>query len=174
MISFDLVIATGIFGIACYLLIPRVMTSIEGDPLLYEDLTARAKELRGELADIGRRSTNAELQNIIRSKARSRFLSFGYLLRQYIRREPLDRLLANAREEFKPYADQLRQNDPRAARLLMEGVEATATLRRVEALIYCHQLLKMWLAPHVVSTSLMLALMVVHMIQVFYFAVWKP
>jgi Fe-S-cluster-containing dehydrogenase component/CRP-like cAMP-binding protein len=174
MISFDLVIATGIFGIACYLLIPRVMTSIEGDPLLYEDLTARAKELRGELADIGRRSTNAELQNIIRSKVRSRFLSFGYLLRQYIRREPLDRLLANAREEFKPYADQLRQNDPRAARLLMEGVEATATLRRVEALIYCHQLLKMWLAPHVVSTSLMLALMVVHMIQVFYFAVWKP
>jgi preprotein translocase subunit YajC len=34
-------------------------------------------------------------------------------------------------------------------------------------------LLKMWLAPHVVSTSLMLALMAVHIIQVFYFAVWK-
>jgi Fe-S-cluster-containing dehydrogenase component/CRP-like cAMP-binding protein len=174
MISFDLVIASGLFGIACYLLVPRIMTSIEGDPLLYEDLTARAKELRGELADIGRRSTNADLQGIIRKKVPSRFLSFGYLLRQYIKREPLDKLLAKAREEFQPDADKLRQTDARSARLLMEAVETTATLRRVEALIYCHQLLKMWLAPHVVSTSLMLALMLVHMIQVFYFAVWKP
>ena len=173
MISFDLVIASGIFGIACYLIVPRIMTSIEGDPLLYEDLRARAKELQGELSDIGRRSTNAELQNIIRSKVRSRFLSFRYLLRQYVRREPLDSLLATARAEFKTDADRLRQTDARSARLLLEAVETTATLRRVESLVYCHQLLKMWLAPHVVSTSLMLALMLVHMIQVFYFAVWK-
>jgi Fe-S-cluster-containing dehydrogenase component len=173
MISYDLVIASGVFGILCYLLVPRIMTSIEGDPLLYEDLTARAKELRGELADIGRRSDNPELQNIIRGPVRKRFLSVRYLLRQYVRREPLDLMLAKAREEFRPYADKLRETDARAARLLMEAVETTATLRRVESLVYCHQLLKMWLAPHVVSTSIMLALMVVHIIQVFYFAVWK-
>lgn len=176
MISFDLVIASGVFGILCYLLVPRVMTSIEGDPLLVEDLRARAKELRGELADIGRRSTNAELQNILRTKVRKRFLSMRYLLRQYVRREPLERMLAKAREEFKPDAEKLRKSDvregPRASRLLMEGIEATATLRRVEALIYCHQILKLWLAPHVVSTSLMLALMLVHIIQVFYLVVW--
>jgi hypothetical protein len=50
-------------------------------------------------------------------------------------------------------------------------VEATATLRRVDSLIYLHQLLKLWLAPHVVSTSLMLALMVVHIVQVIFFTV---
>ena len=148
------------------------MTSIEGDPLLIEDLRARAHELRNNLADFGRRSTNTELQNIVRTKVKKRFLSARYLLRQYVRREPLETLLAKAREEFKPDADRLRQTDARAARLLLEGVEATATLRRVEALLYCHQLLKLWLAPHVVSTSLMIALLAVHVIQVFYFAVW--
>jgi hypothetical protein len=53
----------------------------------------------------------------------------------------------------------------------MEAVEATATLRRVDSLIYLHQLLKLWLAPHVVSTSVMLALMFVHVVQVVLFAV---
>jgi hypothetical protein len=52
---------------------------------------------------------------------------------------------------------------------LIEAIETTATLRRVDALIYLHQLLKLWLAPHVVSTSLMLALMLVHIFQVVYF-----
>ena len=42
-------------------------------------------------------------------------------------------------------------------------------MRRVDALIYLHQLLKLWLAPHVLVTSLMLALMLVHIIQVIYF-----
>jgi hypothetical protein len=53
----------------------------------------------------------------------------------------------------------------------MEAVEATATLRRVDSLIYLHQLLKLWLAPHVVSASLMLALLCVHIIQVVLFTV---
>jgi hypothetical protein len=54
---------------------------------------------------------------------------------------------------------------------LIEAVETSATLRRVDALIYLHQLLKLWLAPHVVSSALMLALLVVHIIQVVFFAI---
>jgi len=53
---------------------------------------------------------------------------------------------------------------------LIEAVETTATLRRVDSLIYLHQLLKLWLAPHVVSSALMLVLMAVHIIQVVFFA----
>ena len=54
-------------------------------------------------------------------------------------------------------------------RNLEKAVEAAATLRRVDALIYMHQLLKIWLPPHVLSTSLMLALMIIHIIQVVYY-----
>jgi hypothetical protein len=45
------------------------------------------------------------------------------------------------------------------------------TLRRIDALIYLHRTLKIWLIPHIVSTSLMLALMLIHVLQVIYFAV---
>src|SRR6185369_1264360 len=48
----------------------------------------------------------------------------------------------------------------------IEPIETAATLRRVEALIYLHKLIRIWIAPHVVTTSLMLALMFIHIIQV--------
>ncbi|HEX8706954.1 MAG TPA: cyclic nucleotide-binding domain-containing protein [Pyrinomonadaceae bacterium] len=167
MVSFDLVIVSGLFGIACYIIVPRVMTSIEGDPLLVEDLRNRRRELREALAqiDLG----DAQLRGLLKRKIRGRFLSFRYLLRQYFRREDLTRMLAEAREQFREDAERL--SDPGARRLLMDMVETTATLRRVDALIYLHQLLKLWLAPHVVSTSLMLALMLVHIIQVIFYTV---
>jgi hypothetical protein len=55
-------------------------------------------------------------------------------------------------------------------RKLDRAIEAAATLRRIDALIYLHRSLKLWLPPHVGSTALMLALMIVHIIQVVYYA----
>jgi Fe-S-cluster-containing dehydrogenase component/CRP-like cAMP-binding protein len=165
MVSFDLVIVSGIFGAACYIIVPRIMTSIEGDPLLIEDLRARREELRYTLGAID--TSNEQLRHLIKSKMRKRFFSFSYLLRQYIRREDLTTMLAEAREEFQGDAESL--GEGKARRSLMEAVEATATLRRVDSLIYLHQLLKLWLAPHVVSSAIMLALMFVHIVQVVLF-----
>jgi Fe-S-cluster-containing dehydrogenase component/CRP-like cAMP-binding protein len=167
MVSFDVTIVAGLFGISCYLIVPRIMTSIEGDPLLIEDLRARRQELREQLGLID--TSNEQLRHLIKEKMRQRFFSFRYLLRQYVRREELTKILADARCEFQDDAEAL--GDPKARRALMEAVEATATLRRVDSLIYLHQLLKLWLAPHVVSASIMLALMVVHITQVVLFTV---
>lgn len=167
MIAFDLVILSGLFGIACYIIVPRIMTSIEGDPLLIEDLETRRDELRTTLAQIG--SDNAGLRKIIEEQVYKKFLSLSYLLRQYLRREELTDMLAVGRSQFKAEANSV--DDPTARQLLIEAIETAATLRRVDSLIYLHRLLKIWLAPHVISTSLMLILMVVHIVQVVFFAV---
>jgi hypothetical protein len=167
MISFDAVILTGVFGIVVYLVAPRVMTSIEGEPLLVDDLQARRAELTETLAEIGQCGSDA-LRDFIRRKVRGKVFSFRYLLRQYVRREELTELLAAAREEYETEARAL---DPDSRTLLLEAVETTVMLRRVDSLIYLHQLLKLWLAPHVVATSLMLALMFVHVVQAVFFAV---
>ena len=163
IVSFDVAIASGLFGILCYIVVPRIMTDIEGDPLLVEDLRARRAELRETL-----RQTNIGSKEL-RRKMHRRFLSFSYLLRQYVCRKELSELLADAREEFEDDATAL--GNPEARRALMNAVEDTATLRRVDSLIYLHQLLRLWIAPHVVSVSIMLALMCVHIIQVLLFTV---
>ncbi len=169
IILFDLVIATGLFGAACYVIVPRFMTRIEPEPLLLEDLEARREELRAELVGMSEQTNNEELNNLIRKKVRRRFLGLRYLFRQYYRKEDLSTMLAAAREEFREAAKGMQRVDD--ARL-MSAVENAATLRRVDALCYLHKLLKLWVAPHVLFTSLMLALMAVHIVQVIYFDVW--
>ena len=168
MFTFDLVVISGLLGLACYLIVPRIMTSIEGDPLLIEDLEGRRNELRQELETLHEKSDDS-LRELINHKVRRRFGSFSYLLRQYWRREGLSASLAKGRLEFKTEMSGL--NDKEKRRLLLAAIEAAVTLRRVEALIYLHRLLKAWIAPHVISTSVMLALMLVHIVQVVFFNV---
>jgi hypothetical protein len=168
MLWFDATILTGLFGVACYVVVPRIMTSIEGDPLLIEDLEGRREELRAELEKINR-TCDDETRELIDKKIKRYFSSVSYLLKQYIRREELTAALAKARLEFKaeilaPAAKERRDH-------ILKAVERSAVLRRVEALIYLHRLLKVWVAPHVIATSALLALMLVHIVQVVFFHV---
>ena len=168
MLWFDAVIVTGLFGLFCYLVVPRIMTSIEGDPLLIEDLEGRRTELREDLEKISAKS-DPHVRDLIERRVRRYFSSLSYLLRQYLRREELTASLAKGRLQFKSEMATLDTKEKRDS--FLKAIERSATLRRVEALIYLHRLLKVWLAPHVISTSVMLALMVVHIVQVIFFKV---
>lgn len=168
MISFDLVILSGLFGAFVYAVVPRLMTRIEPEPLLMEDLVKRRDELRAELYSRAEETENAELRSLIEQKVRRRFLGLGYLLKQYISTQDLSGMLADAREEFRSAAAGMSRSDD--ARL-MEAVENAATLRRVDALLYLHKMLRMWVAPHVVFTAIMLVLLAIHIIQAVYFNV---
>ena len=167
MISYDLVIFTGIVGIITYFVAPRMLTRIEGTPLLLDDLKARREELQKEVASASA-SGSDQLQNLVKKKVIPRFASFGFLLRQYLKREELDQMLQTAKQEFARERSQLVNERDRAK--LDRAIESVATLRRIDALVYLHRSMKLWLPPHVATTSLMLALMIVHIFQVIYYA----
>jgi Fe-S-cluster-containing dehydrogenase component/CRP-like cAMP-binding protein len=167
MISWDIVIFTGILGILIYLFAPRKLTKIEGSPLLLDDLRDRREELQKEIAEIAGQNPGP-LQSIVKEKVVPRLISFGYLLRQFLRREDLERMVEAAKAEFNRERGSLANERDR--RKLDRAIEAAATLRRIDALVYLHRSLKIWLPPHVASTALMLALMIIHIIQVVYYA----
>jgi len=167
-VTFDAVIVTGLLGVASYLLAPRILTSIEGEPLLIEDLIGRRDELNNELTQLQQQS-EGWLREEIDEKIIKDFRTVSFLMRQMIKREPLTKVLAEAREPFKDRLTRMATAEERT--LLLDALETMVTLRRVEALIFLHQAMRIWIAPHVISTSLMLALMIVHVIQVVYFAV---
>jgi Fe-S-cluster-containing dehydrogenase component/CRP-like cAMP-binding protein len=160
-VAFDLTILTGCFGFVCYYATPRLLTRIEGSPLLLEDLISRRTELQEEISNLISRSSETFRQALL-DGALPRLLSFAFLLRQFVKQEKLESMLAAAREEFiRPYPEM----NPEEKNRLSSVIEAAATLRRVEALIFLHRLLKAWLPPHVIFTSLMLALMILHIIR---------
>jgi Fe-S-cluster-containing dehydrogenase component/CRP-like cAMP-binding protein len=167
-LSFDVVIFSGILGVVSYIVAPRIMTSIEGEPLLIEDLMTRRSELQNELKEVVKKS-EGWLKDEIEEKVLDRFLTTRFLLRQVIKREPLNTLHADARQDFKDRLSRMATQDERE--LLLRAVESAVTLRRVDALISLHQILKQWIPLHVISTALMLALMVVHIIQAILFTV---
>jgi Fe-S-cluster-containing dehydrogenase component/CRP-like cAMP-binding protein len=167
-VAFDLTLLSGVVGILSYWLMPRIMTRIEGDPLLVEDLEGRRKELRSDTRTIFEKS-DGWLKEEIRDRIYPRFLSWGFLWRQMWRREELKALLAQARQEFKDRTTRLTTDEERD--LLIAAVETAVTLRRVDALLTLHWLLRFWIPMHIAATAIMLALMLVHIAQVVFFRV---
>src|SRR6185369_10223376 len=167
-VAFDLTLLSGIVGILLYWVMPRIMTRIEGEPLLVEDLEGRRKELRSDTRTILEKS-DGWLKEEIRDRVYPRFLSWGFLWRQIWRREELKGLLAQARQEFKDRTT--RQATDEERELLIDAVETAVTLRRVDALLALHWLLRFWIPMHIAATSVMLALMLVHIAQVVFFRV---
>ena len=165
---FDLVILSGIVGIIAYIVSPRIMTRIEGEPLLVEDLEGRREELLSDVRTILEKS-DGWLKEEIRERVYPRFLSTGFLWRQIWRREELKALLAQARQEFKDRTTRLTTEEERD--LLLSAVETAVTLRRIDALLALHWLLRAWIPTAHLATAVMLALMVVHVAQVVFFGV---
>jgi hypothetical protein len=167
-VAFDLTILSGVVGIAAYYLAPRIMTRIEGEPLLVEDLEGRRAELRVDVRTILEKS-EGWLKEELRDRVYPRFLSNSFLWRQIWRREELKALLAQARQEYKDLTTRLTTDEERD--LLISAVEAAVTLRRVDALLALHWLLRVWIPMHIVASASMLALMLVHITQVVFFSV---
>src|SRR5205085_5839408 len=97
--SFDLVILTGLFGILCYQAVPRLLTQIEGSPLLLDDLLKRRAELQQELAELSQ--TGAQhFDAVVRREVKPQLFTLGYLFRQYLKREPLEVMLRRTKRIF--------------------------------------------------------------------------
>jgi Fe-S-cluster-containing dehydrogenase component/CRP-like cAMP-binding protein len=167
-IAFYVVILSGVLGIVTYYVAPRIMTRIEGEPLLVEDLQERRAELQKESDEILAQS-QGWLKDEIRDRVYPRFFSRGFLWRQLSRRESLKAMVAQAREEFKERLTRLATEEERD--LLISAVEIAVTARRIDALLLLHRSLRVWIPAHVISTVLMLALMLVHIVQVVFFKV---
>jgi Fe-S-cluster-containing dehydrogenase component/CRP-like cAMP-binding protein len=166
--SFDAVILSGVVGVASYLLAPRILTRIEGEPLLVEDLEGRQKELVSDLKSTLEKS-EGWVREEIEKRIHPRFLSRAFLFRQLFSKEDLKALQAKSREEFKERTTRIATEDERE--LLLDSIETAVTLRRVDALLLLHRLMRWWIPVHVVSTALMLSLLIVHVIQVTFFMI---
>jgi Fe-S-cluster-containing dehydrogenase component/CRP-like cAMP-binding protein len=164
-ISFDLVVLTGLWGLFCYQIVPGWLIALEpGTPLLADDLRRRYHELETQVADLLAAASEPG-RNLMESAIR-KLSSWGFMMRQFTLREPLENMSADVRRDFAESGAKLA--DPKDRARMDRLTDAITSLRRLDALRFLHGTLKSWLVPHVVATSLMLALLVVHIFQVIY------
>lgn len=164
-ICFDLVIMTGLWGLFCYQVVPGWLIALEpGTPLLADDLNRRYEEIETQVADtLAAASEPAKkaMQTVL-----AKVTSWRFMIRQFALRETLENMSADIRRDFAKQRREL--TDPNDQAQLDRVTDSVASLRRLDALRFLHWLLKSWLVPHVAATSLMLALLVVHIFQVVY------
>lgn len=164
-ISFDLVILTGLWGLSCYRIVPGWLIALEpGTPLLADDLIGRYRELETQVAGL-LAAASEPARNLMESATR-KLSSWRFMIRQFALREPLENMCADVRRDFVESRAKLAGPEEQAR--LDRLTDAVTSLRRLDALRFLHWTLKLWLIPHVVATSLMLALLAVHICQVIY------
>lgn len=166
MVSFDVAVFTGFIGLVIYQVAPRLLTRIEGTPLLLDDLKARREELRTTLEDALKVSERLKL--LLNEEVKPALASGLSVIRQFIKQESVDTLVDSANRRFEAVAKDLSPIKERPA--FDEAVRAAALLPRLNALIHLHKLLKVWLVPHIASVYVMGALMIVHILQVVYWS----
>ena len=152
MLSFDAVILTGIWGLLSYWLGPRHLARLEDGPMLFDDLLRRRAELRSDLAAFLAGSADAAA------------------LRSLVARFSSLRAVAGDMVAMVPLAEAIRAETARRPPGHAPAVEAAVALRRIEGLLLIHRMMLSWLPPHVVFTSLMLGMLVIHIFQVIYAA----
>ena len=162
-VAFDLAILSGIVGIVAYIVAPRIMTRIEGEPLLVEDLEEPSRRIAEDMRTILDKS-EGWLKEEIRDRVYPRFSVTRFSVATNLAARRVEIVVGPGAPGVQRRTTRLATDEERD--LLLSAVETAVTLRRVDALLRLHRLLRFWIPMHVVSTAVMLALMVVHIAQV--------
>lgn len=164
-LAFDFVILSGLWGLFCYRVVPGWLIALEpGSPLLADDLDRRYEELQAQVSEA--LATSGDEARSAMKRAIGSLSSWRFMLRQFTHRETLEHITADVRRDFS--ALRLKIADSADREHFDRLTDALASLRRLDALRFLHGTLKSWLVPHIVATSLMLALLVIHIFQVVY------
>ena len=162
---FWLTVASGLLGWWLARKVPPLLTDIEEDPAIAEDLlSVRADCLRGmmELASGG----SAEFRALVERRLMKETASWTRILRFYRRRSTLAHELPAFQKEYEGALRSLRQYEHRAFR---RATEYALRVNKMNAELFLHRVLRGWLTLHIVSTAAMFGLAAIHIFSVLYY-----
>jgi hypothetical protein len=165
MWSFLLVISTGLVGFAIYKLGAKLLARIEGEGKLIEDIVERRRNLNREVLELSHGGSEP-FKSLVRRRLLPEVVTFRFLMRQYLRREPLATLCSRMTLEYDSESSELAHEEQANLRRVIEDL---VTVRRLDAEYLLHRLLRGWLPTHIALTAAMWLLIAAHVLIVLYF-----
>ena len=165
MLSFYLVLGSGVVGFAIYKLGPKLLARIEGEGKLLEDITDRRRGLNLEVFELTHSGSDS-FRRMVSDRVLPSVVTLAFLMRQYLKREPLAGLCAGMVESHAEEISRLPAEEQANMRRVIEDL---VTARRLDAEYLLHRLLRIWLPAHVAFTAAMWLLIVVHVVIVMFF-----
>jgi hypothetical protein len=162
---FSLTVVSGLMGWLFARKLPPLLTDIEENPALLEDLlAARAQCLEGmfELANGG----SPDFRALVERRLLKETASWSRMFRFYRRRSTLAQELPAFQKE---QADSLASLRPQEHRGFQRAAEYALRVNKMNAELLLQRVLRGWLTFHIVSTGTMFALAAVHIFTALYY-----
>ena len=151
--------------IAIYKLGPKLLARIEGEGKLIEDITDRRRGLNLEVFELTHSGSDA-FRRIVSDRVLPSVVTLAFLMRQYLKREPLAGLCAGMVESHAEEISRLPAEEQANMRRVIGDL---VTVRRLDAEYVLHRLLGKWLPAHVGFTAAMWFLILAHIAIVVFF-----
>jgi hypothetical protein len=165
LVFFSLTVASGLMGWWFTRKLPPLLTAIEENPAILEDLlTVRAECLQGmlELARAG----SPEFRTLVEQRLIKETSSWSRMFRFYRRRSTLaQELPAFQKEQAKSMA----HLKPYEHRAFQRAAEYALRVNKMNAELLVQRVLRGWLTFHIVSTGTMFGLAAVHIFTELYY-----
>ena len=162
---FCLTIASGLIGLLIAKRVPPLLTKIEENPALIEDLVdIRGECLRGlhELANGG----SQEFRKLVKERLLGEVNSLSRMLRFYQKRTTLAEELPAFQRGFDPVVAQLKPHEQGSFR---RAAEYALRANKMNAEYLLQRMLRGWLTFHMAATAIMFALAAVHIFTVLFY-----
>lgn len=162
---FCFAVATGVVGLLIARRLPPLLTAIEENPAMIEDLIeSRSECLRGlhELAAGG----SAEFRSLVKRRLVTEVGSIGRMVRFYTKRTTLAQELPAFQREYETVLRKLKTSEQAAFR---RAAEYALRANKMNAEYLLHRLLRGWLTFHMMATVTTFALAVVHVFTVLFY-----
>jgi hypothetical protein len=147
-------VATGLFGLVFYKWMPRVITRIEGDAQVEEDVRSEQSDLREAIRELSETLGQASQQIIDGVKPMLPGLSRLYAS-GYAQEETLASISAAVGQNGEAEGTQI--------------VEKLLRIRELDACLTLYRIRKTWLLSHIGITAILMTLSAFHVGAVFYF-----
>src|SRR5579862_8057900 len=151
---FSLTVASGLLGWLLARNVPTLLTAMEENPAILEDLlTVREENLRGMLELAG--GGSADFRALVERRLMKETGSWTRMWHFYRRRSTLAQELPAFQKEQDAALSGLRQHEHRAYR---RAAEYALRVNKMNAELFLQRLLRGWLTLHIVNTAVMFGL----------------
>jgi hypothetical protein len=162
---FSLMVVSGLMGWWFSRKLPPLLTAIEEDPAIMEDLlSVRSECLQGmlELA----RGGSPDFRTVVEGRLMKETVSWNRMFRFYRRRSTLAQELPEFQKEYEESLSHLRPQEHRA---FQRAAEYALRVNKMNAELLLQRVMRGWLTFHIVSTGTMFALAALHIFSALYY-----
>ena len=162
---FSVTIVSGLFGWWITKKIPPLLTAVEEEPAIIEDLLESKENYYRAVVELSQ-GKSEQFRDVVARGLRREMDSWSLMIRFYRDTATVQSQLGDFQKKYAAIQDRLPESERQDFKRVVEN---TLRINKVNAELFLQRVLRRWLTLHIVISTAMAALAIVHIFSVFYY-----